>query len=128
MPEETLFIENLDEFMDILAKRFPREFQSAAEVAMTKASIDVEGWAKQNAPVDTGRLRSSIASQVKTTFGEIQGVIGSNVVYAPYVEAPGPVRRTGRRPYLQPAVEEHQQEILKTFEGIFSELAKRLGL
>jgi phage gpG-like protein len=128
MPDEMLFIENLDELLDILAKRFPQEFQQAAQVAMTKSAVDVEGWAKQNAPVDTGRLRSSIASKVETAFGEIQGVIGTNVKYAEHVEAPGNVRRTGRRPWLRPAVEEHQQEILKNFEGIFSELAKRLGL
>ena len=56
-----------------------------------QSAFTVEAKAKLKAPVDTGRLRSSIASQVNET----QAIIGSNVAYAPYVEF-------GTRPHWPP--------------------------
>lgn len=49
---------------------------------LTKACILVQNDAKRNCPVDTGQLRSSITYEVEPQ----QGVIGTNVEYAPYVE------------------------------------------
>lgn len=46
----------------------------------------VRRHAKANAPVDTGRLRSSIKSTVNVQGPLIRGAIGSNVKYAPYME------------------------------------------
>jgi HK97 gp10 family phage protein len=48
------------------------------------ASVVVESQAKNNTPVDTGRLRDSIAHQVNKT--EHTAIIGTPVEYAPYVE------------------------------------------
>lgn len=45
--------------------------------------------AKKFSPVDTGRLRSSIAgtvSQVGFPQKRIQGIVGTNIEYAPYME------------------------------------------
>lgn len=42
--------------------------------------------AKRRCPVDTGRLRSSITSDVVAEEGALVGVVGTNVEYAPYVE------------------------------------------
>jgi len=127
MPEEMLYIEHLDELIDILAKKAPQEFQDSAETAMTKSVLDVTGWAKVNAPVDTGRLETSIGYKVTPMFGQVTGYVGSNVEYAPHVERPGNVRRKGRRPWLRPAVEEHVSEILHNFEEIFRRAFKKLG-
>lgn len=46
--------------------------------------MTAETYAKQGCPVDTGRLRNSIAHQVKES--EKAAYIGSNVEYAPYQE------------------------------------------
>jgi len=128
MPEEQIFIENLDELIDVLARKAPQEFHRTAVGAMTGASAQVTNWAKMNSPVDTGRLRSSMRFEVKPTFGNVQGVIGSNVVYAPFVEfGGGKPRGVGRIPFLQPAVEEHQSQIKAIFEKAFRAVAKRLG-
>jgi phage gpG-like protein len=128
MPEEQLYIENLDELLNILARRAPAEFHRTAVGAMTGASAQVTNWARMNSPVDTGRLRSSIRFEVKPTFGNVQGVIGSNVVYAPFVEfGGGKPRGVGRIPYLRPAVEEHQSQIKRIFERAFQAVARRLG-
>lgn len=50
--------------------------------ALTKCAYLVENAAKENCPVDTGRLRNSITHDV---IGE-EAIIGTNVEYAPYVE------------------------------------------
>lgn len=56
--------------------------------AMRESVLLVEGAAKKLAPVDTGQLRSSIASQIEggSKSSQIEGVVYSNVEYAPHVE------------------------------------------
>lgn len=56
----------------------------------------IEGDAKERAPVDTGRLRSSVGHEVTHEGAEVVGRVGTNVVYAPYVEF-------GTRPHWVPA-------------------------
>lgn len=82
------------------------------EVAMRRAALAVEASAKRNAPVDTGRLRASIASEVRVEGTSVTGVVGSNVVYAaamengarPHWMPPGAIdtwaRRHGMNPFL----------------------------
>lgn len=41
-----------------------------------------ENAAKRRAPVDTGRLRSSISTELIEEDGELTGIIGSDVEYA----------------------------------------------
>lgn len=54
--------------------------------AMKQAALLVTGTARKLAPVDTGRLRSSIIPEVTVQSNEVIGVVGSNVEYAPYME------------------------------------------
>lgn len=42
--------------------------------------------AKIAAPVDTGRLRASITPEVRSEGDDVLGIVGTNVVYAPYIE------------------------------------------
>jgi len=63
--------------------------------AMRDATLYVVGDAKKLAPVDTGRLRASITPAIRSSAEGIQGVIGSNVHYAPYMEL-------GTRPHWPP--------------------------
>lgn len=53
---------------------------------MHKAVALVEGAAKDLAPVDTGRLRSSIRGKVEERPEGVIGRVGTNVNYAPFVE------------------------------------------
>ena len=50
--------------------------------ALTNSGLVVEGRAKQLAPVDTGKLRQSITTQVRTD----SAVVGTNLQYAPTME------------------------------------------
>jgi HK97 gp10 family phage protein len=63
--------------------------------AMRDATLLVTRGAKINAPVDTGRLRVSITPEVRSEGENLIGVVGSNVVYAPYQEL-------GTRPHFPP--------------------------
>ena len=63
--------------------------------AMRDSALYVERDAKRYAPVDTGRLRASITPSIRSDATGVQGVIGSNVVYAPYMEL-------GTRPHWPP--------------------------
>lgn len=63
---------------------------------MHEACLIVEREAKILAPVDTGRLRSSITSVVRVHGNTMEGVVGSAVKYAPF-------RELGTRPHFVPA-------------------------
>lgn len=52
---------------------------AAKERALTIIGGKAEGYAKEEAPVDTGRLRNSIANVVQ----DDTAYIGTNVEYAP---------------------------------------------
>lgn len=63
---------------------------------VAKATLAVENKAKKLAPVDRGRLRASITPEVTSLAPRtVQGVIGSNLAYAPYQEV-------GTRPFWAP--------------------------
>ena len=64
---------------------FDRALDNRLEAAMDDAVLMVEREAKGRAPVDTGNLRASIASEVRTDVKEaVKGVVGSGVSYAPF--------------------------------------------
>jgi HK97 gp10 family phage protein len=86
------------------------ELEGAIEEALGLAGMQAENYARANAPVDTGRLRNSITSQVLK--GENAVVIGTNVEYAPYQElstSKMPACNNGRG-FLRPAINDHIDE------------------
>ncbi|MGW9299421.1 HK97-gp10 family putative phage morphogenesis protein [Streptomyces cyaneofuscatus] len=54
--------------------------------AVERTRIDVQNEARRRAPVDTGRLRSSIVSRAETGGRNIGYAVGTNVNYAAAVE------------------------------------------
>jgi hypothetical protein len=66
---------------------------------------ECEGYAKDDCPVDTGRLRNSIAHKVEG--GEDTVYIGTNVEYAPYVEYGEYRHITGKNHFLRDAATNH---------------------
>ena len=65
---------------------------------------DVEGRAKRFCPVDTGRLRSSITSELGKDADSVYAQVGTDVEYAPYVEY-GTMRMVARS-FLRRALDE----------------------
>ena len=98
--------------------------------AVDRTRIDVQNEARRRAPVDTGRLRSSIVSRAEGSGRSVGYMVGTNVNYAAAVEygtsphvikpvnkralywpgAAHPVAQvnhpgTAARPFLRPAIE-----------------------
>lgn len=61
------------------------EFRAAVSRTLERIGSQAEGYAKDLCPVDTGRLRNSIAHIVSQEDGGGDAYIGSNVEYAGYV-------------------------------------------
>lgn len=105
MAINVVFESHLGEFQDAL--------ESQIEQALSSIGLTAETYAKAACPVDTGRLRNSIAHEVET--GGKSVVIGTNVEYAAYVELG--TSRMGARPYLKPAAENHSGEYRQIVES-----------
>lgn len=107
---------------DVLKKYagLTKEIEKAAEIALTKGAFIVEAKAKRNAPVDTGRLRSSI-----TTYND-QYAISKSVIaatsYAIYVEE-GTKYFTGRH-FMDNARQDSESEVRDIFN---EEIAKAIA-
>lgn len=95
------------------SKDYPEKMERAILTALEKIGLTAEGYAKQMAPVDTGRLRNSITHQVIND--EKAAVIGTNVEYAPYVE----LGTSGQKaqPYLVPAAQNHIEQWRSILKG-----------
>ena len=63
--------------------------------AMQDSVITLQGEVRGLTPVDTGRLRQSVATDVRSVGGTVIGTVGSVVTYAPFVEF-------GTRPHFPP--------------------------
>lgn len=89
-----------------------------ANASIQFAGLNCEGLAKQACPVDTGRLRSSIAYN-KTS--ESSCACGTDVSYAKPVEM-GHKSRSGGfvapRPFLLPAFQQAQKQCLAELKAI----------
>lgn len=82
-------------------RRIEQEVGRVARREVKRTALNVQRRARETVPVDTGRLRNSIA--VEELEGGLDAAIGTNVEYAPYVEFG--TNRTRPKPYLLPAME-----------------------
>jgi len=134
MEDFKIVVDNLQEFIN-------NGMQEYIQKGLTDACLLVEGSAKRNAPSRDGQLRQSITHDIE----DFTGYVGTNLEYAPYVEIGTGIHSsegTGRedvpwrykdektgqwyttygqesKPFLQPAVEENKQEIMKCFKELF---------
>ena len=72
---EVVITDNSGEFLKALPEQL--------EQALTAIGLTAESYAKQECPVDTGRLRNSITHAVD--MGERAVIIGTNTAYAAFV-------------------------------------------
>ena len=91
-------------------KEVIQQLEQRLEQKMKEACVLVQDSAKQRCPVDTGRLQGSLTYQVQKDGNEVEGLVGTNVEYAPYVEA--------AKPFLKPAEDENRDRILQLFQGL----------
>ena len=132
-------VKNLDIFTNTT-------FRNNLEKAILQACYAVEADAKEKCPVQYGILRQSIQSSVETDGDIIEGFVGTNIDYAPYVhQGTGiyAINGNGRKevpwrykdakgewhstegikptPFLQDAVDSNRSEILSFFKEVLGE-------
>lgn len=103
----------IGDYSDDIIKSMQRQLQNGLLACGTIA----EGYAKEECPVDTGRLRNSITNSVQTSENEAAVYIGTNVEYAPQVEFMDISHKTGNAHFLKNAVTNHTEEYEKTIEA-----------
>ena len=70
---------------------------------LKRLGVRVNRRAKQLAPVDTGRLRSSIVNETQLDERGLVEIVGTDVEYAGHVELG--TSRMAAQPYLRPALD-----------------------
>ena len=93
------------------------------KLALSLMGDTVEGYAKEDCPVDTGNLRNSITH----TPGEFEGgnaeFVGTNVEYAPYVEFIDRYHHeVGKAHFLRDGAQDHVNEIKAIAETTLSSI------
>lgn len=78
---------------------------------------NIERDAKKSCPVDTGRLRGSITTNIISTYS---GEVGTNVEYADYVNSG--TRYQEAQPYFDSAVKKNEDK----FNDALDEIIERL--
>lgn len=91
-------------------KEVLQQINQKLEQAVRQACIMVQDDAKQACPVRTGRLQGSISHEVESSDSGVEGIVGTNVEYGPFVEL--------RKPFLKPAGEKNRESILNLFKGL----------
>lgn len=90
--------------------------RTAASREVMTSLIKIESGAKRRCPVRTGRLRSSIHTEIES---DLSGSVGTNVEYGPHVEW-GTVKRPAR-PFLYPAFDEETPLLVGRLETAIKE-------
>ena len=105
------------------AEKILREFNKTETVEKDVSKLikdtlyNIERDAKKKCPVDTGRLRGSVTTNIISTYS---GEVGTNVEYAEYVEYG--TRYQSAQPYFEPAVETNEDK----FNDALDEIIERL--
>lgn len=89
------------------------------ERALEAIGAQVENYAKELCPVDTGNLRNSITHEVEPDEQAVY--VGSAVEYAAYQELGTFDHKHGYSPYLRPACEDHVDEYQQIAEEMLSQ-------
>lgn len=97
------------------SSKLRKQVETKVDVGMQKACTVVRNDAARICPVDTGRLRSSLAYEIETKGKEIIGRIGTNVEYSIFVEYG--TSRMAAQPYLRPALEKNKGRIRRLLAG-----------
>ncbi len=107
------------------AEKILREFNKTETVEKDVSKLikntlhNIERDAKKSCPVDTGRLRGSITTNIISTYS---GETGTNVEYADYVNSG--TRYQQAQPYFDSAVEKNEEKFNEKLDKIIEELIK----
>lgn len=103
----TIKLKNFDKIQETL-KKSPRKMGQELAVAIKKSALMIERESKKLTPVDTGRLRSSIVSDIRP----MRATIAPHTDYAIFVHEG--TRYMKSRPFMKEGVE--KVDVNKYFE------------
>lgn len=111
-------IEGIDATRSLAADLGKASRQAAlmARAAVAKTVHDIEGTAKDLAPVDTGYLKSSIGSELLGNAAMAIGRVGPTAQYSEYVESG--THKMRPQPYMGPATDAHEPAFHKAMQQI----------
>jgi HK97 gp10 family phage protein len=90
---------------------------SRTSLVVRKAAFDVERYAKQNAAVDTGFMRSSIHTVIQTNNWRTYGAeVIAEAAYSYFVEAG--TSRMAPQPFMGPALDRVEPGFVAALEAI----------
>jgi hypothetical protein len=116
MPDSKVVVQGLVEAREKL-EQVARDLRGDDFVdGMQEAVLAVLGTAREIVPVVTGRLKNSIVGEVTVVGDVVQGVVGSNVEYAPKVEK--------RRQYLKGAFDRNEAKIRQILDAKVAAIVK----
>lgn len=96
--------------------KLDKRAEQAAQAIVAKAARDVEAWAKDRAPVDTGALQNSILAQ---RVRPLLWHVAPHVHYAIYVEYG--TRKMRAQPYMRPAAERVRGAFVQAMRKLIEE-------
>lgn len=94
--------------------RMPERIRVAIGNAIAKSALTVERYAKTNAPVDTGRLRSSIITDMTPSIFPTRATITPFVNYAIFIQEG--TRYINANPFLTRARDQAEDEVHGFFD------------
>jgi HK97 gp10 family phage protein len=122
MPDITMRVQGTAELRRALNRLRGDERRRAQQDGLEAGARIVETYAKVAAPVDTGALRNSIMLDEVTPE---RAILGPHVDYAEHVEFG--TSRMAAQPYLRPAIDEHEAEILDAIEAAVLGFVESIG-
>ena len=112
MPTITMTVRGGAELQRNLNRLAGAERRRAQQDGLEAGARIVETYAKLTVPVDTGTLKSSIMVDEVTP---VQAIIAPHTDYAEHVEFG--TSRMEAQPYMRPALDEHEHEIVAAVEA-----------
>ena len=104
-------------------RRVAAAAEGAAKGVVMRTTLDVHAGARVAAPVDTGRLRNSLAWEIDASG--LNAVVGTNVSYAPFLEFG--TRFMPAQPYLFPALEAERRTFARAMNQAVGRVLREAG-
>lgn len=102
---------------------FPRRLRGANKVAAGIVAKD----AKSKVPVLSGRLQKSIGVRASSSSAFVKAGTASRVPYARVIEFGWPGHNIEPQPYLYPALQEKEPQVIETYEDLVDAITRAAG-
>lgn len=97
--------------------------EAKIKLALSLMGDTVEGYAKEDCPVDTGNLRNSLTHSPGELAGDSVEFVGTNVEYGPYVEFIDRYHHdVGKAHFLRDGAQDHVNELKAIAETVLSSI------